>query len=978
MFEPSDDPRFFGVPIGVDFPYAVVEGLRARLRDAPPEAMGQVQLYVNTRRMQRRIRAIFDGGPAGFVPKIRLITDLSDSLDLAHIPPAVPPLRRRLELVQLISTLLDAEPDLAPRSSLFDLADSLMDLTEEMQGEGVSPDVIHGLDVSDQSGHWERALKFVSIVQDFFHDQHEAPDREARQRRVIEELGKVWVDSPPKTPTIVAGSTGSRGATALFMKAVSELPQGAVILPGFDFSMPPQAWDDLSDALTVEDHPQFRFRRLLDTAKRPMSAVQPWFDHQPVNEARNALVSLALRPAPVTDQWLQEGPGLTGIESACADLTLLEATSPRSEALAIALRLRQAAEDGQAAALVTPDRVLTRQVSAALLRWNIIPDDSAGIPLPLTPPGRLLRHMSSLLGTTLTSEALLTILKHPLTHSHERGQHQLWTQELELSLRKNGPPFPTRNDLLVWAEDRKDQEAAVWANWIFDAVEPLAGKTFASMGDFLELHIHATELLTRGTDTEKQCLLWLKDAGEEALRQVTTMREEAGYAPDLDVADYRNLFSAILSQGQVRNPDTPHPNILIWGTLEARVQGADLLILAGLNEGTWPERPDPDPWMNRAMRLKAGLLLPERRIGLSAHDFQQAISAPEVWLTRSKKSDDAETVASRWVNRLTNLLGGLPDTGKPALEGMRERGAYWLGLAERLEQPTDIEKTKRPSPRPPIAARPDRLSVTAIKRLIRDPYAIYAREVLRLRPLEPLVQSPDAPLRGTLIHKIMEQFVEGRSEETPEQAKARLLAITETVLAQNAPWPTARAIWRAKLERVADWFLERENDRSKGLLCSHLETDGAVSIEQLNFKLTAQADRIDLDENGLLHIYDYKTGKPPTAKQQQHFDKQLLLEAAMAEKGGFHKVGKHKVAEAAFIGLGAKPEEVSAPINDDEEGLEVTWAKLIDLLTRYADPNQGYSARRAMFSEKDISDYDQLARFGEWDISDEPVAEDLT
>ena len=978
MFEPSANPRFFGVPIGVDFPRAVVEGLRARLKNAPPEAMGQVQLYVNTRRMQRRIRAIFDSGPAGFVPKIRLITDLSDSLELAHIPPAVPPLRRRLELVQLISSLLDAEPDLAPRSSLFDLTDSLMDLTEEMQGEGVSPDVIHGLDVSDQSGHWERALKFVSIVQDFFHNQHEAPDREARQRRVIEELGKVWLESPPKVPVIVAGSTGSRGATALFMKAVSELPQGAVILPGFDFSMPEQAWDDLSDALTAEDHPQFRFRRLLDSAKQPMSAVQPWSDHQPVNDARNALVSLALRPAPVTDQWLREGPSLAGIETACADLTLLEATSPRSEAMAIALRLRKAAEDGQTAALVTPDRVLTRQVSAALQRWNIIPDDSAGTPLPLTPPGRLLRHVSSLLGATLTAEALLTILKHPLTHSHDRGQHQLWTQELELSLRKNGPPFPARKDLLAWADDREDQEAAVWTNWIFDAIEPLADLQFASMGDFLDHHIRAAELLTRGPDDEKQSQLWLKDAGEEALRHVTTLLEEAGYAPDLDVADYRNLFSAVLSQGQVRNPDSPHPNILIWGTLEARVQGADLLILAGLNEGTWPERPDPDPWMNRAMRLKAGLLLPERRIGLSAHDFQQAISAPEVWLTRSKKSDDAETVPSRWVNRLTNLLGGLPDSGVPALEGMRERGSYWLGLAERLEQPADIEKAKRPSPRPPLDARPKRLSVTAIKRLIRDPYAIYAREVLRLRPLDPLVQSPDAPLRGTLIHEIMEQFIEGRTDETPEQAKARLLAITETVLAQNAPWPTARAIWRAKLERVADWLLEREAVRMQGLQDSYLETDGAVDIEHPKFRLTAQADRIDLDENGQLHIYDYKTGKPPTKKQQQHFDKQLLLEAAMAEKGGFHKIGQHEVAEATFIGLGATPEEISAPIEDDEEGLAITWSKLIDLLTRYSDHEQGYSARRAMFSEKDISDYDQLARFGEWDISDEPVAEDLT
>ena len=99
----------------------------------------------------------------------------------------------------------------------------------------------------------------------------------------------------------------------------------------------------------------------------------------------------------------------------------------------------------------------------------------------------------------------------------------------------------------------------------------------------------------------------------------------------------------------MRNPHLGHPNVLVWGTLEARVQGADLLILAGLNEGSWPEAPAPDPWLNRQMRADAGLLLPERRIGLSAHDFQQAIAAKEVWLTRSQRSDDAQTVPSRSV-----------------------------------------------------------------------------------------------------------------------------------------------------------------------------------------------------------------------------------------------------------------------------------------------------------------------------------------
>ena len=968
MFEPASDPRYFGVAPGVDFASAVVEGLQNRLAHEPPDAMARVDLYVNTRRMARRIRDLFDQGPSAFLPNIRLITDLGHDPSALHIPPAVPPLRRRLELVQLLSGLLESQPDLAPRSSLFDLADSLMKLTEEMQGEGVSPYIIRNLDITDQSGHWERALQFIGIVQSYFGDTDHAPDNEARQRRIIEGLGVNWDDNAPVHPIIIAGSTGSRGTTALFMDMVSRAPQGAVILPGFDFAMPHDCWDDLSDAMIAEDHPQFRFRKLLG---RRVSGVSPWTDQPPINSARNALVSLALRPAPVTDQWLRDGPKLGDLSGACDGITLLEAPSHRTEALAIALRLRQAAEEGQTAALISPDRVLTRQVTAALQRWGIAPDDSAGIPLQLTPSGRLLRHVSSLIGQKLTSEALLTILKHPLTHHEERGQHQKWAQELELSLRRYGPPFPTRTAVLEWAERRNElaSEATVWTNWLFDAIEPLVELTDGDLENLLAELIQAAEILSTGVKGSIPPAVWQKDAGHEAQRVVSELKAEAHLGGQLSASDFQTLFSSILSQGEVRNSETVHPNILIWGTMEARVQGADVVILAGLNEGTWPERPDPDPWMNRAMRQKAGLLLPERRIGLAAHDFQQAIAGKDVWLTRSAKSDDAETVPSRWINRLTNLLGGLEAQGGPdALAGMKSRGDIWLGIALEMEKPVEIPKAKRPSPKPPINTRPNRLSVTAIKTLIRDPYAIYARNILGLSPLDPLVKEPDAPLRGTLIHAVLEAFVEQRQDETPDAAKARLLGITDTILAQSAPWPTARAIWRSKVERVADWFIQRELKRSETMTPVDFETDGSVRIPELDFTLTAQADRIDRDDQGRLHIFDYKTGAPPRKKVQAAFDKQLLLEVAMAELGGFARVGQGEVAEAKFIGLNATPTEVSAPL--DEISPKETWDGLKALLEHYFDPNTGYSARRAMQKESDAGRYDQLARYGEWDISD--------
>ncbi len=973
MFDPSDPPRVYGLPPGVDFPKALVQGLTEQFYGQPPQALARVQLIVNTRRMARRIRTLFNQGPPLLLPRIDLVTDLGDHWDLAHIPDAVTPLRRRLELVQLLSSLLDRQPDLAPRASLYDLADSLAALMDEMQGENVPPETIAQLDVTDQSGHWERIKSFLGIITQYFDPNTDQPDKEARQRLVIDHVTRRWKQAPPDHPVIIAGSTGSRGATHTLMQAIANLPQGAVILPGFDFDMPDDVWDAMHTRFPPEDHPQYRFYRFARALGMHLGQIERWSDAPPANSARNRVLSLALRPAPVTDQWLLDGPQLDDIGVAMANVTLLEAPTPRHEALAIAMRLRMAAEKGRTAALITPDRTLTRQVTAALDRWDILPDDSAGVPLHLTPAGRFLRHVGDLFRQRLTAESLLTLLKHPLTHKGtDRGLHLLLTHELELHLRRNGPPYPTADDIRHWAVNRKDTPDPAWITWLCTCFTDQHDLLDRPLSDRVTTHLALAGHIAQGPQGDGTGTLWDKDDGRMARDCTDTLLQEAPHGGRLNATDYASLFRAILSREEVRNAIDPHPHILIWGTLEARVQGADLLILAGLNEDSWPETPKPDPWLNRTLRLDAGLLLPERRVGLAAHDFQQAAAAPEVWFTRSVRSDDAETVVSRWLNRLQNLLGGLPQQGGArALEQMRQRGDDWLHRVQMFEEPGRTDPAPRPSPCPPRDARPRQLSVTEIKRLIRDPYAIYAKHVLRLRPLDPLMKVPDALLRGIVLHDVLEAFISETKVGMAACTRETLLEKTETVLAQNVPWAEARANWLARLERVADWFIDGELARRLLAEPDRLEVRGQAALPDLGFTLNATADRIDRDRDGNLHIYDYKTGKSPTEDQQRYYDKQLLLEAAMAERPSFEGIEPATVARAVYIGLGSDPREVNAPL--DKQPTAHIWAEFHDLIAAYLDPATGFTARRAMESKTDISDYDQLARFGEWDITDDPV-----
>lgn len=977
-------PRLFHVPPGVDFARALVAGLRARLKGLPPEAMARVTVYLNTTRMRRRVVEAFEEVGPGLLPRLRLLTDVSAGLPMPGVPAPVSPLRRRLELTQLIGGLLDREPDLAPRAALFDLADSLASLMDEMQGEAVSPDRIEALDISDHSAHWARTLAFLRIVAPFFSNA-ETPDIEAHQRVAVNWLRESWATCPLQDPVIIAGSTGSRGTTATLMEAVARLPQGAIVLPGFDVHLPEPIWDCLDDVLTGEDHPQFRTRRLMQQlAVRPRD-VRPWIDWQPSVPARNHLISLSLRPAPVTDQWLRDGSDLPDLVDATADVTLIEAPTPRSEAVSIALILRQAVEEGVAAALITPDRMLTRRVTAALDRWGIMPDDSAGRPLALSAPGRLLRHVAGVMGQKLTADILLTLLKHPLAFTGgDRGSHLLFTRQLEFRLRREGPAFPTGKDLLpwakAWAEKRGDDGLTEWATALTAFMDRAAVVSKASLSDMARLHLALTEMLARGEAEGGSGALWEREAGTAARALMESLLREADAGGELTPEAYRDLFDSVIARGEVRESVLAHPKIMILGPREAREQAADLVILAGLNDGSWPRLPEPDPWLNRTMRKDAGLLLPERQVGLSAHDYQIAVAAPRVVLTRSARDAEAETVPSRWLNRLTNLMDGLPERrGTEALGAMRKRGQLWLEQAAALELPTvsqqndpRLKAAKRPSPKPPLAERPKELSLTRIGLLIRDPYAIYCRYVLKLKRLDPLRHEPDAALRGQILHKILERFVRERpTSESFLNAKDRLMQTARLTLDEMVPWPAARALWLARLARAADFFLAI--DQLDGGTPVILERAGGVTVVPHDFRLTGTPDRIDRLPDGRLHILDYKTGSPPTQAMQKAFDKQLLLAAAMAERGGFQGLDAAEVARITYVGLGSSPKVEETEITPDITA-EV-WEGLKALIAHYAQEASGYTARRAVQKERFEGDYDHLSRFGEWDTTDSPTAE---
>ena len=277
-----------------------------------------------------------------------------------------------------------------------------------------------------------------------------------------------------------------------------------------------------------------------------------------------------------------------------------------------------------------------------------------------------------------------------------------------------------------------------------------------------------------------------------------------------------------------------------------------------------------------------------------------------------------------------------------------------------------LKPALRPRPCPPVAARPTSLALTKIRTLIRDPYATYAQYILRLKPLNPLRAQPDARDRGIAIHTILQRFVTERPMgETAFDARTRLLTIAAEVFAQETPFPSARALWLARLERAADHFLRQDEKWGGQTLLT--EEKGAVAVGDTGFTLTGTPDRIDQRPDGSVVLIDYKTGTPPSKPQQTTLDLQLHLAAAMAERGGFD--GQlMRVSAISYIGLGSGEQAVDTELTTVE--IDTLWARFVALIRAYQDPNTGYTARRAVFDTRTPGDYDHLARFGEWDMTD--------
>lgn len=970
-------PRIYSVPFGEDLCEATVSHILKEVGPDPLALSGAIILLPNNRAIKAMTEAfVREAEPGLLLPRMVAVGDLA--LDEALGPmldplsadeavwPAINPASRIVLLAELVLKYRRAGESLSAAEALR-LARKLAEMIDEMEIEQVDLDELTGISIeAELADHWQNS--FGQIVQILPAYRAELAKRKllgpAERRNIL--LGRLEArlrSEPPAVPVIAVGITTAAKAVARVLRRIVRMADGTVILPGVDLAMSAQEWDDLlpqknekgrpAARRNVEVHPQFHLKLLLERMGVSRDEITP------LGTADSSADGQVIADIFCMPQQSAAWRDLPPARKTLPHVRLVEADDSAQEAKAIALTMRGALEQaGKRVALVTPDRELAVRVAAQLRRWGIAVDDSAGKPLLQLPEGSLILALAEAVASRFAVTNILEIAKHPLVHAGEKRLAWLErSRSLDMHLRGPASGIGLRAIAARLQTEAADNQTLVdwWAAFstILTAMEQLSGSNLALIMDAIK---DVADHLTEGG-------IWKGGAGRELARLWEEIAAcDLSDVPVTDVSAIPSIMSELLSGAVVRPPYGGHPRAAIYGLLEARMQQADLVICGGLNENTWPQIAQPDPWLAPAIRRHLGLATLDRNIGLSAHDLATALGAKQVLLTRARRDRSGPTVASRFMLRIKALLGTQlqNDIATPQ-------------LARLLDEPSaKLDFATRPEPAPNPEQRRVRLSITDFDQLKSDPYSFYAKRILRLKVLDPVDAEPSYAWRGTLVHDILQHWFQ-QDDCAPE----KLIARAEALLTDGSLEPLLRTLWQPRIADGLRW-IARETQRmrdeeNRRLLIAEQKGE----TELLGIKITGRADRIDALADGGIVIIDYKTGIPPKQKQvNAGFALQLGLVGLMAERGVIEGVtGKAlrfeywSLAKNKDRAFGCVSVANSTKPNDNNHAaadfVAFSKAQAEEALSKWILGSEPFTAK--LHPEySNYADYNQLMRLQEW------------
>ena len=949
MAEPrKPGPLVYSIAAHRGFADALVAGLVPRYRE---EGFGlaRLTLLVPSSRAARTLSEAFirhagENGEGGLLmPRMIAVGDLDldeklgaalDPLGASDIPPACDPVRRWLTLDRLIAEERAGEGMTPlPGRARLNLAREMartMDrlLVEEKEVTDLLSEAV--LDsVAGLADHWKRSIRLFARVNARWQDELDARgevDAATRRNLLFDYAAKRWRETPPPHPVIAAGVTSASPALARLLRVVAGLPQGAVVLPDLDLAMDAVAWDELGLAGASKE-PGGPVFGADDAVTHPQYHLKLLLNRMGVNRAE-------------VQPWHRRG--------------IAAADPARSRAISALFLPPQASRSWST--LEAKDRRLD---GVRLLASATIEEEAQAIAL-------------------LVRQQLEVPEKRIAVVTADRGLARRVAQHLErwhiaaddsagrpLALTTAGRLFGLLAEIAANGPDPANLVAA-FGHPLVRSWDGLA------RGDWLK-GLRAFDRELRGPSPAPG-MEPLRAAAAKA--KIAAWWEEAeALVTTIETADLAGVLRDAMEAVAVRPGYGGHPRVAIYGLLEARMARADLVICGGLNEGSWPQPPGADALLAPAVLRALGVPGAEFRIGLAAHDLAGAMGAPQVVLSRSLRDAEGPTLPSRFLLRVEALLGDDLD------KEHRERSISAI-LPHLDRQRPPAPEYPRPAPDPAAHLRDVPIKVTALDRLLGDPYQFYAQAILDLRRLDPLAADPfsDPALRGTLVHDILDGWHKAKAGQ-PGLALAPYAA---AYFREQRVHPLFRALWQprliAALERFEEWIETDAAEKGRTVLAT--EISGEMEVDGV--KVQGRADRIDRLADGSLAIVDYKTGAPPPKRQVlAGYALQLGLLGLIAGQGRFanEKTGQVITGTATrfeYWSLGkAKKEEgfgyTETPMKEGsaktgllpDDYIPFHAEKLGKAIALFIKGSKPFIARENP-DYTGYNEYDQLMRLEEW------------
>ncbi len=905
--------------------------------EANPIRIAQTRIILPTKRACRSMKEAFIrkcGNKPLLLPQLTALYEIEDLNE--YIPEAI----SATERLFLLARLCQAKPNINTLDEAIKIAMSLTQILDEFYLHEASLEQLESIvPYRELAIHWNESIEFLDILRKAWPKilkERGKIDAADRRIRLINHLTHQIQSGAITEPIILAGFDGAIPAVNKLIKTLDNKNNNLIFLDGMNNNLDEESWENVH-----ANHYQYAFKQLLKSLKRDSQSIPLLSKNEVCHET---LIHESLKPAEQIEQWRDIELNINILKN----VHRIDCETLNEEALTIATLLREVLETPEkTAALVTTDRNLARRVILEMRRWGVELDDSAGTPLHHTPVGVYLSLLADYGLQAGNGQSTVTLLKHPL------AADGLFPSELRTKIRSAEKEARKKNAKLAFP---LQTDMSIFLKYFKENI-PIAFETL------LTEHLKVAELLATSSDRSGTERLWQSDAGEQAYRFLSELKEHASIVGDIIPSRYPETLALLMSGISVRPKFGMHPRLDILGPIEARLSHPDVCIIGGLNEGTFPTQPDTGPWLSRPMRTAAGLPPLESEMGSQCMDFAHCFCAKEVYLTRSMKMDGSQTIPSRFLSRIEAVLNGANIPWK----------IQKPNLSRLIDKPDVYEKVERPMPIPPKEVRPQKLPVTGIEKLMQNPYGIYAQYILNLKKLPELEKYSESRAFGIAVHAAIEAMLKNNNFNfnsnlllNEMEAQLKLLNISDSDL----------ELCRPRLKKMAEFVMLHHKEQSEVITKLFTEVNGAIHFELVDgtpFTLTAKADRIDIRPDNTAEIIDYKTGNPPSQTEvTKGIMPQLPLEGLILEQGGFPEI-EIKPTDIALTfwkingkNQGGEIKNIAVKIEENNSDIfQLSFNGLKNLLNAYQNSTKPYESQPNPKIVK-YDEYDHLARIKEW------------